>query len=587
MVGRAGRRVLRELLPGLREELAPDFVVVNGENAARRASASRPRRPTRSSALGADAITLGNHTYRHREIWPYLEEERRIVRPYNYLPTQPGRGTTIVERDGVTLGVVNLSGMVHLQAAAPPLVAVDAALSEVPAPTMILVDMHAEVTSEKVALGWYLDGKVTAVVGTHTHVPTADVRVLPGGTAYITDVGMTGARGGVIGMKKEQSIAVMRTHMPMRYEPSEVDPWLNGVLIRASARRADSIEQILRPVACRAWTSESDCPPRSAAPRESNCWSGPGGPRRAAFRASGRSTRSSTATTSRWWRWPRPPRRRSTSSSPPRSACADPRQRHDPGQAGGVGQRARPGRLVLGVAVGGREDDFRSPARSSSRGKAFDRMLGECERDLGRRGDRAGRGTAVADHRRLLGAAFGRSAEHDGWIMGGGSPDQFREGLAKLEEAWQAAGRDGKPRTMALSYYALGDGAKAAADGYLNDYYGFLGEVSQMVADSEAKDAETVRAYVAGFEGRRLRRADLLPLRPGPGPGRPAGRGAGLDAEVLETIGVMSRSAHCSRERLLRPGAATRSATALESLACSDPCEPPPTWCAPPQSRNS
>ena len=118
--------------------------------------------------------------------------------------------------------------MVHLQAAAPPLVAVDAALREVSRADQVLVDMHAEVTSEKVALGWYLDGKVTAVVGTHTHVPTADARVLPGGTAYITDVGMTGARGGVIGMKKEQSIAVMRTHMPMRYEPSEEDPWLNA-----------------------------------------------------------------------------------------------------------------------------------------------------------------------------------------------------------------------------------------------------------------------------------------------------------------------------------------------------------------------
>jgi calcineurin-like phosphoesterase len=109
-----------------------------------------------------------------------------------------------------------------------------------------LVDMHAEVTSEKVALGWYLDGKVTAVVGTHTHVPTADFRVLPGGTAYITDVGMTGARGGVIGMKKEQSIAVMRTHMPMRYEPSEVDPWLMGVLIETDGRRATAISQVLR-----------------------------------------------------------------------------------------------------------------------------------------------------------------------------------------------------------------------------------------------------------------------------------------------------------------------------------------------------
>ena len=167
------------------------------------------------------------------------------MRPYNYLPTQPGRGTTIVEPGGTSLGVVNLSGIVHLQAGSPPLVAVDAALREVARADQVLVDMHAEVTSEKVALGWYLDGKVTAVVGTHTHVPTADARVLPGGTAYITDVGMTGARGGVIGMKKEQSIAVMRTHMPMRYEPREDDPWLTGVLIRESAGRADTIGQAL------------------------------------------------------------------------------------------------------------------------------------------------------------------------------------------------------------------------------------------------------------------------------------------------------------------------------------------------------
>ncbi len=126
--------------------------------------------------------------------------------------------------------------------------AIDAALREVSGADLVLVDMHAEMTSEKVALGWYLDGKVTAVVGTHTHVPTADARVLPGGTAYITDVGMTGARGGVIGMKKEQSIAAMRTHMPIRYEPSEEDPWINGVLIRAEGRRATSIEPVLRPL---------------------------------------------------------------------------------------------------------------------------------------------------------------------------------------------------------------------------------------------------------------------------------------------------------------------------------------------------
>jgi len=245
VVGRAGRRVLRALLPDLRDELGVGFVVANGENAAGGLGIT-PKEADELFRLGIDAITLGNHTYRHREIWPYLEQERRIVRPYNFLPSQPGRGTTIVERDGVTLGIVNLSGMVHLQAAAPPLVAVDAALGEVARCDQILVDMHAEVTSEKVALGWYLDGKVTAVVGTHTHVPTADLRVLPGGTAYITDVGMTGARGGVIGMKKEQSIAVMRTHMPMRYEPSEVDPWLMGVLIETDGRRATAIRQVLR-----------------------------------------------------------------------------------------------------------------------------------------------------------------------------------------------------------------------------------------------------------------------------------------------------------------------------------------------------
>ena len=248
VVGGIGRRTLGSLLPGIRDAHQPDFVVVNGENSAGGVGITQ-KTARELLEMGADAITLGNHTYRHRDVWPYLDEERRIIRPYNFLKTQPGRGTTIVERDGVTLGVVNLSGMVHLQAAAPPLVAIDEALREVSRCDHVLVDMHAEVTSEKVALGWYLDGKVTAVVGTHTHVPTADFRVLPGGTAYITDVGMTGARGGVIGVRREQSIAVMRTHMPQRYDPAEEDPWINAVLITCGPeRRAQSIEQVLRPV---------------------------------------------------------------------------------------------------------------------------------------------------------------------------------------------------------------------------------------------------------------------------------------------------------------------------------------------------
>jgi metallophosphoesterase (TIGR00282 family) len=248
VVGRTGRRALRAALPALREELEPTFLVVNGENAAGGIGIT-PKEADEIFGLGADVITLGNHTYRHREVWPYLDERPGIVRPANFLRTQPGRGTCVVERDGVTLGVVNLSGNLFMQAGSPALVTVDEALREVEGADHVLVDMHAEATSEKVALGWYLDGRVTAVVGTHTHVPTADARVLPGGTAYITDVGMTGARGGVIGVKREQSIAVMRTHMPMRYDSADEDPWVNAVLVRAASepRRAEAIEPVLRP----------------------------------------------------------------------------------------------------------------------------------------------------------------------------------------------------------------------------------------------------------------------------------------------------------------------------------------------------
>jgi 2',3'-cyclic-nucleotide 2'-phosphodiesterase len=249
VVARTGRRVVRELLPALRDELRLDFVIANGENAAGGIGIT-PKEADELFAAGVDVITLGNHTYRHREIWPYLDQQQRIVRPANYLRSQPGRGACVVEREGASLGVVNLSGNLYMQAGSPALVTVDEALREVAGADQVVVDMHAEATSEKVALGWYLDGRVTAVVGTHTHVPTADARVLPGGTAYITDVGMTGARGGVIGVRREQSIAVMRTHMPQRYDAADEDPWLNAVLITGSRpRAAEAIEQLLRPAA--------------------------------------------------------------------------------------------------------------------------------------------------------------------------------------------------------------------------------------------------------------------------------------------------------------------------------------------------
>ena len=248
IVGGLGRRALLALLPALRDSHAPDFIVVNGENAAGGVGIT-PKIADGLFAAGVDAITLGNHTYRHREVYGYLDREQRIVRPANFLRSQPGHGWCVVERDGVRLGVLSLSGNLFMRAGRPAFSEADAALYELrERADHVLVDMHAEATSEKIAMGWHLDGRVTAVVGTHTHVPTADSRVLPGGTAYITDVGMTGPRGGVIGVKREQAIESLVTQMPVRFETSTEDPWLNGVVIRASEpMRADAIEQVLLP----------------------------------------------------------------------------------------------------------------------------------------------------------------------------------------------------------------------------------------------------------------------------------------------------------------------------------------------------
>jgi len=248
LVGGVGRRTLLECLPILRERYEPTFVVVNGENVAGGLGIT-PKAARALLAGGVDAITLGNHTYRRREIYPYLDSEPRILRPANFLRIQPGHGTCVIERDGLRLGVVNLSGNLYLRAGRSAFTEIETALGELGEVDHILVDIHAEATSEKVALGWMLDGRVTAVVGTHTHVPTADARVLPGGTAYITDVGMTGPRGGVIGVKREQAIESLVTQMPVRFETSEDDPWLMGVLIRCSTtpRSAAAIEQILMP----------------------------------------------------------------------------------------------------------------------------------------------------------------------------------------------------------------------------------------------------------------------------------------------------------------------------------------------------
>lgn len=248
VVAGLGRRTLAALLPGLRERHRPDFVVVNGENVAGGVGITR-KTAQELLELGADAITLGNHAYRHREVYEYLDTEARIVRPANYPKGSPGRGHTVVESDGQRLGVINLSGQVFLSAVRSPFAEADALLAELRGRAdAVLLDMHAEATSEKVAMGWHVDGRALACVGTHTHIPTADARVLPGGTAYVTDVGMTGPRGGVIGVKREQALERFLTLTQVRFETSDEDPWLNAVVVEGDAHGlAVSIEQLLLP----------------------------------------------------------------------------------------------------------------------------------------------------------------------------------------------------------------------------------------------------------------------------------------------------------------------------------------------------
>ena len=236
-------------MPELRAERLPDLVVVNGENVAGGVGITAETAREIFDA-GADVITLGNHTYRHRDVYPYLDSERRIVRPANFSASNPGRGHTIVEAAGMRVAVISLSGEMHMRVDRNPFPAIDQLLDSLAgAADAFVVDFHAELTSEKVAMGWHLDGRVAAVLGTHTHVPTADARVLPGGTAHVTDVGMTGSRAGVIGVRREQALRAFRTQMPVRFETADEDVWLMGVAVEiGDDGRARGIDQILLPV---------------------------------------------------------------------------------------------------------------------------------------------------------------------------------------------------------------------------------------------------------------------------------------------------------------------------------------------------
>jgi 2',3'-cyclic-nucleotide 2'-phosphodiesterase len=236
VVGVPGRRALEQRLPSLREEHDVDICVVNGENAADGVGLT-PKLAQKLLAYGADAITLGNHAWRRPDLAPWIDSSDRVVRPANLSRYAPGRSLTVVPaRDGSPVAVLNVMGQLFLDVASGPFEVIDELVEEARAQTpVIVVDVHAEATSEKVALARWLDGRVTAVLGTHTHVQTNDARILPGGTAALTDAGMTGPHDSVIGVVAEQAIARMRTGVPVRFDTAQGDVRIEGALVQCDA----------------------------------------------------------------------------------------------------------------------------------------------------------------------------------------------------------------------------------------------------------------------------------------------------------------------------------------------------------------
>lgn len=232
VVGRVGRRAVKVNLTDLKREFNPDLVIANGENAAGGAGITRETAQELFSS-GVDILTMGNHVWNVKDAIDYIDREKRIVRPANYPPGTPGSGASIFETGRkVKVGVINLAGRIFLQTIDCPFRKADEVLARIKKNTnIVVVDFHAEATSEKVAMGWYLAGRVSAVLGTHTHIQTADERILPGGTAYLTDLGMTGPRDSVIGVKKEIVLDKFISQMPQRFEVANGPYQFNAALL--------------------------------------------------------------------------------------------------------------------------------------------------------------------------------------------------------------------------------------------------------------------------------------------------------------------------------------------------------------------
>jgi len=250
VVGKPGRRILAQQLPHLQQEWNPDFLIVNAENAAGGRGIT-PAIADEIFALGVDVITTGNHIWAQSSIEGYLGNEPRLLRPDNYPPGAPGCGLYLGRtRRGQPVAVLNLQGRVFMPAIDCPFRALDHALEEIgDRARVILLDMHAEATSEMLSMGWYCDGRTTAVLGTHTHIPTADCRILPGATAYCTDVGMTGPYDSVIGTRPDLALERILTARPVRFQVATGNLRVAGVVVEADAEtgRARAIHQILDP----------------------------------------------------------------------------------------------------------------------------------------------------------------------------------------------------------------------------------------------------------------------------------------------------------------------------------------------------
>ncbi|MEO8745603.1 MAG: TIGR00282 family metallophosphoesterase [Candidatus Dormiibacterota bacterium] len=248
VVGHPGRDAVKALLPGLKKEFHPDLTILNGENAAGGFGLTA-KIVSELKGNGADVITTGNHVFAQKEFLPELPKLERVLRPANYPPGAPGRGAILVQAGGKEVLVMNLMGRIFtMEGLDDPFRAADAILAEHSSTKIVFCDMHAEATSEKTAIGWHLDGRASAVVGTHTHIPTADARVLPGGTAYVTDVGMVGPRDGCIGMDKDIVIQRFLTSLPTRFAVASGPVTFNSVLvtINSSTGRAISIQRVDR-----------------------------------------------------------------------------------------------------------------------------------------------------------------------------------------------------------------------------------------------------------------------------------------------------------------------------------------------------